>query len=112
MPFYFGFFSLLLNIYIILPQVYYITTVLHVIHYSCIFLILAQTAYLLLNYTYVKMWISRGQYAWLVNKRLFTSHQRLNEEDLENNKNNKIWFEQWLVGITDGDYISYILSKW
>lgn len=79
------------------PQANY-TKVLHVIHYSCIFLI----NYIWLNYTYVKMLISRGQCAWLVNKRLFTSHQRLNEEHLKKN-NNRSSFEQWLVGFTDGD---------
>lgn len=56
--------------------------VLHVINYSCIFLIKS----IMLNYTYVKMWISRGQCAWLVRKRLFTSHQRLNEEHLKEKK--------------------------
>lgn len=61
--------------------------ILHVIHYSCL--------YLIYN-TYVKMWMSRGQCAWLVDKRIFTSHQRLNEEHLNN-------FEKWLVGFTDGD---------
>jgi len=76
------------------PQVHYRNIILHVIHYSCIFL---------LNYTYVKMWISRGQCAWLVNKRLFTSHQRLNEEHLKEKNNNRSSFEQWLVGFTDGD---------
>lgn len=83
------------------PQVYYINTIIHVVHYSCIFLI----NYFLLNYTYVKMWISRGQCAWLVDKRLFTSHQRLNEEHLIRMKknNNRSSFEQWLVGFTDGD---------
>lgn len=81
------------------PQVYYIITVIHVIHYSCIVLVKK----IQLNYTYVKMWISRGQCAWLVNKRLFTSHQRLNEEHLLEKKNNKSSFEEWLVGFTDGD---------
>ncbi len=77
------------------PQVYYIFLVLHVIHYSYMFLI-----YYILNHKYVTIWISRGQYAWLVNKRLFTSHQRLNEEHLDKDK---LIFEQWLVGFTDGD---------
>ena len=81
------------------PQVYYIITAIHVIHYSCIFIINS----FLLYYTYVKMWISRGQYAWLVNKRFFTSHQRLNEEHLIEKNNNRSSFEQWLVGFTDGD---------
>jgi len=49
------------------------------------------------------MWISRRQYAWLVSKRLFTSHQRLNEEHLKEKNNNRSSFEQWLVGFTDGD---------
>jgi len=46
------------------------------------------------------MFISWRQYAWVKNKYFFT-HQRLNEEYLD--KNNKVWFEQWLVGVTDGD---------
>ena len=81
------------------PQVYYVIMVIHVIRYSCIFLI----GCFQLNYAYVKMWISRGQCAWLVNKRLFTSHQRLNEEHLKVKNNNRSSFEQWLVGFTDGD---------
>ena len=63
---------------------------------------------------YVKMPIARGQYAWVGNN-FYSTHQRLNKEYLENNKNNKIWFEQWLVGITDGDgtfHISYQNGKW
>lgn len=72
------------------PQVD-LNRLLQVIHYSCIKLNFIKN-------TYVKMWISRGQYAWLVSKRNFTSHQRLNEENL-----NKFNFEQWLVGFTDGD---------
>lgn len=79
------------------PQVYYVIIVLHVLHYSCIFLIKQ------LNYTYVKMWASRGQCAWLVSKRLFASHQRLNEEHLSQKNNERKSFEQWLVGFTDGD---------
>jgi len=61
--------------------------------------------------TYVKMSIARRQYAWVEN----STHQRLNKEYLENNKNNKIWFEQWLVGMTDGDgtfHIAYKNGKW
>ena len=65
----------------------------HVIYYSCMMVTL-------LSVTYVKMYISRRQYAW-VEKRLFSTHQRLNKEHLNNE--NKIWFEQWLVGMTDGD---------
>ena len=62
---------------------------LHVIYYSCLELIK------ILIITYVIMYISWRQYAWVSN---FT-HQRLNKEHL----NNKTWFEQWLVGVTDGD---------
>jgi len=81
------------------PQVYYIIIVIQVIYYSCIFLM----NNFRLNYAYVKMWISRGQCAWSVNNRLFTSHQRLNEEHLKGKINNRSRFEQWLVGFTDGD---------
>jgi hypothetical protein len=104
-------------------QVNYIIIELHVIHYSCLILIK-----MLLNSTYVRMCISWRQYAWLVNKRLFTSHQRLNEEHL-NDKSNTIslkqsknhnahikdQWEQWLVGFTDGDgnfHISHQGNKW
>lgn len=74
------------------PQVY-INLVLHVIHYSCMFLYY-------IKHMYVKMWMSRGQCAWSVSKHLLTDHQRLNEEHL--NKNIFL-FEEWLVGFTDGD---------
>ena len=89
------------------PQVYYVIMVIRVIRYSCIFSI----GYFQLNYTYVKMWISRGQCAWLVNKRLFTSHQRLNEEHLKVKNNNRSSFEQWLVGFTDGDGCFSIINQ-
>ncbi len=58
--------------------------------------------------TYVKMYNSRRQHAWINLKRFI--HQRLNEEHL-----NKDWFEQWLVGVTDGDgnfSINYSNDKW
>lgn len=74
-----------------------------VIGYSCFF----WTAY-------VKMPIAIRQCAW-VNKNYYSTHQRLNKEYLENNQNNKIWFEQWLVGLTDGDgtfHIAYQNEKW
>jgi len=80
------------------PQVF---NEIQVISYSC------------LSMTYVKMPIARGQYAW-VDKRSYFTHQRLNKEYLEN-KNNKIWFKQWLVGMTDGDgtfHIAYQKGKW
>ena len=70
------------------PQVLELILLIHVINYSWLFK------------SYVKMFISRGQYAW-VKKRYFITHQRLNKEYLV--KNNKAWFEQWLVGITDGE---------
>ena len=74
--------------------------ILHVVHYSCLIII-----YTIINSTYVKMCMSWRQCAWLVNKRLFTSHQRLNEEHLRYNEKNtdRALFEQWLVGFTDGD---------
>lgn len=50
--------------------------------------------------SYVKMLMTRGQYAWVAKKN-FVTHQRLNKEYLV--KNEKKWFEQWLVGITDGE---------
>lgn len=50
------------------------------------------------------MCTSWRQCAWLgKNKRLFTSHQRLNEEHLNGKYSNQASFEQWLVGFTDGD---------
>ena len=73
-------------------------SLLHVVHYSCLFIIIIN-----FNKTYVKMCTSWRQYAWLINKRLFTSHQRLNEEHLNGKHSNRASFEQWLVGFTDGD---------
>lgn len=88
------------------PLVYmFLILILHVIHYSCLLL----TNYWMLYSTYVKMWMSRGQSAWLVNKRLFTSHQRLNEEHLK--YNNRFSFEEWLVGFTDGDGNFHIANQ-
>ena len=86
-----------------LLQVFYLIKA-HVIEYSC----------LIISIAYVKMSISWRKYAW-VNNKYYSTHQRLNKEYLENNKNNKIWFEQWLVGITDGDgtfHIAYQNGKW
>ena len=104
-------------------QVNYVIIGLHVIHYSCLILIK-----ILLNSTYVRMCMSRRQCAWIVNKCLFTSHQRLNEEHLNDNSNMisleqsknhhahiKDHWEQWLVGFTDGDgnfHISHQGDKW
>lgn len=84
------------------PQVLYFFNETQVIGYSCLFT------------TYVKMPIARGQYAW-ADKNFYSTHQRLNKEYLENNKNNKIWFKQWLVGMTDGDgtfHLAYQNGKW
>ena len=83
----------------------------NVIHYSCLIL------NSLLNSTYVKMCMSWRQYAWFVNKCLFTSHQRLNEEHLNDKKpdDKEICFQQWFVGFTDGDgnfHISHQGDKW
>jgi len=75
---------------------------LHVIYYSCLLL-----GFSFLILTYVKMYISWRQYAWV--KKYFSTHQRLNEEHLND------WFEQWLVGFTDGDgnfSINYQQGKW
>ena len=68
----------------------------HVTRYVC-----------LINITSVKMLVARIKYAWLHN-RSYSSHQRLNKEDLNNNKE---LFEQWLVGITDGDGTFSIYNK-
>jgi len=50
--------------------------------------------------SYVKMLTTWGKYAWVA-KKYFVIHQRLNKEYLVKNK--KKWFEQWLVGMTDGE---------
>lgn len=104
-------------------QVNYVIIGLHVIHYSCLILVK-----MLLNSTYVIMCMAWRQCAWIVNKPLFTSHQRLNEERLNDNSNMislnnyknhnahiKDEWEQWLVGFTDGDgnfHISHQGDKW
>ncbi len=57
--------------------------------------------------TYVKMYDSRRQHAW-INRFI---HQRLNGE----HPSSKAYFEQWLVGVTDGDgnfSINYSNGKW
>lgn len=82
-----------------IPQVLNYLNETHVIGYSCLSILL----------TYVKKPIARGVYAW-VDLNFYSTHQRLNKEYL--NKNNKTppfrtsgkgRFEQWLVGMTDGD---------
>ena len=81
---------------------------LHVIYYSCLMLLA-----IIITITYVIMYISWRQYAWIDKKYYSSIHQRLNEGHLNNNE--KIWFEQWLVGMTDGDgnfSITYQNSKW
>ena len=50
--------------------------------------------------SYVRMLMTREQYAWVAKKN-FVTHQRLNKEYLV--KNEKEWFQQWLVGMTDGE---------
>jgi hypothetical protein len=74
----------------------------------------------------VKMFLTRGQYAWakfrnisLIQKEIFLTqlrfnsnfaHQRLNVEQAYNQ-----WFQQWLVGFTDGDgtfALTRELDKW
>ena len=92
------------------PQVFRISR-LHVIYYSCLIMYLAFFS------TYVKMYMAWGQYAWSY-KRLFSGHQRLNEEHLNKSLSpltNDIIFKQWLVGFTDGDgnfHISNQGDKW
>jgi hypothetical protein len=76
-----------------LLQVFNYLIVTHAIDYSCLI-------WTKIPITYVKMSIVRGQYAW-VDGKCYSTHQRLNKEYL--NKNNNNWFEQWLVGMTDGD---------
>ena len=85
------------------PQVLNYLNETQVIGYSCF-----------LFRTYVKMPMARGQYAW-VEYKLYSTHQRLNKEYLENNQKDKNWFEQWLVGMTDGDgtfHLAYQNGKW
>lgn len=75
-------------------------TFLKILYYSC---------FIILMNTYVKMYSSWKQYAWI--KRFI--HQRLNGEHLSTNY--KAFFEQWLVGVTDGDgnfSINYSNGKW
>ena len=79
----------------------------YVIQYSCLILV-----YIILINAYVKMCISRRQYAWVNNKRLLSTHQRLNEKCVNENNSR---FEQWLVGFTDGDgnfSITHQGNKW
>jgi hypothetical protein len=70
------------------------------------------------NTSAVKMFSTWGQSAWEVNKTLneisslnfVSSHQRLNVKQPTND-----WFEQWLVGFTDGDGSFSVLrqgDKW
>lgn len=87
--------------------VLYCNTETHVIDYSCLMSNLIAV-------TYVKMSIAWRQYAW-ANSNNYSTHQRLNKEYLNNNNNNKIWFKQWLVGMTDGDGTFCIVrqnNKW
>ena len=68
---------------------------------------------LILNLACVKMSISWRKYAWV--EKNYSTHQRLNKEYLNNNKYDKSWFDQWLVGMTDGDgtfHIAYQNGKW
>jgi hypothetical protein len=91
-------------------QVKYLLILKQVINYSCF-------KYIYILLTYVKMFIARRQYAW-VNNKGYSTHQRLNKEYLNRkvlNPNNKLWFEQWLVGMTDGDGTFSIVrqnNKW
>lgn len=56
---------------------------------------------------HVKKLMTRGQSAWLntirrVSFNVYFNHQRLNVEHSKQKRNN-IDFNQWLVGVTDGD---------
>ena len=89
-------------------SVFYIMLEPYIIHYSCLILV-----YMKLTNAYVKTCILKRRYAWVENKVLFSTHQRLNEEHLNNE--NKTWFKQWLVGFTDGDghfSITHQGDKW
>jgi len=69
-----------------------------ILYYSCFIILIS---------TYVKMYNSRRQHAW-VSKFI---HQRLNGE----HPSSRTYFEQWLVGVTDGDgnfSINYSNGKW
>ena len=73
-------------------------TLLKILYYSC---------FIILMNTYVKMYNSWRQHAWI--KKFI--HQRLNGE----HPSSKSYFEQWLVGVTDGDgnfSINYSNGKW
>ena len=64
------------------------------------------------NTSAVRMFSTWGQFAWEENKifNTISSHQRLNVEQPKDN-----WFEQWLVGFTDGDGSFSVLrqgDKW
>lgn len=89
-------------------QVLSYLAVTHVIDYSCCLMWTKNPI------TYVKMSIARRQYAW-VDGKYYSTHQRLNKEYLINNNNNNNWFEEWLVGMTDGDgtfHIAWQNGKW
>ncbi len=69
-----------------------------ILYYSCFIILIS---------TYVKMYNSRRQHAW-ISKFI---HQRLNGE----HPSSRAYFEQWLVGVTDGDgnfSINYSNGKW
>ena len=66
----------------------------------------------------VKMSITRGQSAW-VSKKLSDSSETTREaffSRIVNKKNTNIEFEQWLVGVTDGDgtfhFSEHLPNKW
>jgi hypothetical protein len=62
------------------------------------------------KYLVVKMFFTRGQFAWDKIKYSTLSHQRLNVI-----QPNEDWFKQWLVGMTDGDGSFSVLrqnNKW
>lgn len=68
--------------------------------YPLIFIFVLNYSWLLKSY--VIMFISWGQLAWVdFSLKNTSTYQRLYKECPD--KNNKEWFEKWLVGITDGE---------
>ena len=76
--------------------------ILEVLNYFIITQIIDYSCFIWMNgpRTYVRMSIAGRQHAWVGGK-YYSTHQRLKKEHL--NKNDKDWFEHWIVGMTDGD---------
>jgi hypothetical protein len=76
--------------------------ILQVLNYLIVTQVIDYSCFIWMNdpITYVRMSIAGRRHAW-VGFKYYSTHQRLKKEHL--NKNDKDWFEQWLVGMTDGD---------